>query len=517
MFLAYLWFKRRSIHYRGYLYRRRIALVMPKEKAAAKGGKRGKVGKRGSKGKKAPKTPVPVETPELTGPKTRQQTDANRTDNTSLSDSLTLENNNVHENSTDENNTLDKDNNSIHDFSADDTPITAGRVHSLLQETTRDVQARLESFQNAILDKISALVPDQTSASKNPSDSSNMNITNRNDSNVIVTANNVTDTNLLSDSQAAAAGGDDRSPLHGRTEGRGTTPSRYAPAAAAVHAGDRDMSIDTDMIAKSLNQLLGKPTQSIVNPFANSNLLIAGSFLSVKVKSAIRAGEYVELGLMDARVETTTRAGIATTSTTISLNPTRTRKAKDETEWLRWFCVFASVYSESYPDAAPELFSYIIKILHFFAKYSFIETRNYDEQFRWAKSQIPTLNWHKTDHDILELVTEGRAGDSAAAIAKKNPMSRFKRPATFNVSNPPQKKPSGDRYCYDFNNADSYCTKVKCPFEHACAACKGNHPRYKCNLSSAASSAPTMGQATPKASGIQKGKIVPGVTLGKRG
>ena len=47
-------------------------------------------------------------------------------------------------------------------------------------------------------------------------------------------------------------------------------------------------------------------------------------------------------------------------------------------------------------------FTLPVKIIKFFARYGFHNARKYDEAFRWAKAQIPTLQWHVTRYDLLE-------------------------------------------------------------------------------------------------------------------
>lgn len=385
------------------------------------------------------------------------------------------------------------------------TPVSAQHVQNLLDESRSDMQAKFDSFQTTILNKIADLFPDKTSQSDSQNNVIDNDASSANGTNAGQNRNN-TDVNLSSSSSQnnAAAGG--RVTLNNPTDvDLAGSRSRYAPSAAAVHEGDRSMTIDTDLIAKSLNQMLGKSTPSIGLPFANSNMLVAGSFLSIKIKNAIKAGEYVELGLMDAKVETTSRAGVSATTATISLTPTRTRKAKDETEWLRWFCTFASVYTGAYPDSAPEIFTYISKILHFFAKYSFQEVRNYDEQFRWAKSQVPTMHWHKTEHDILEAVTEGRVGESVVLTNKKNPLGKRRQfGANAGTIAGGQRKQYSGLYCYDFNNMDAVCTRKPCPYEHVCANCRANHPKFRCAQNATTTMQSTQPKHNPQ--GQQKSK-----------
>lgn len=377
--------------------------------------------------------------------------------------------------------------------------LTAAHVNNLLKANKKDINDKFKAFENSLMEKISALIPSTSSEKQKDTENSDKQNTRNNDNDSM---QNRSGSSSSSSGDAAVGGGrGENSLLQTNVGDQGDASSRYAPSAAAVHEGDKGMTIDTDTIAKSLHQLLGKP-DSIAAPFSNSNLLVAGSFLSLKIKNAIRAGEYVELGLMDQKVETTSKVGIAVSPTSFSLTPTRARKARDETEWVKWFSTYASVYVASYPAAAPEMFSYLIKMLHWFAKYSFLEGRNYDEHFRWAKSQCPSLSWHKTDHDILELVTEGRAGATTSIAARKNPLTA-KKPGQFTQKGNTStsfRKPNSGLHCFDFNNADSYCTRAKCPYDHTCSNCKGYHPKFKCHQTSTATA--TTPAVTPAATAV---------------
>lgn len=394
--------------------------------------------------------------------------------------------------------------------------LTADRVHDLLQANSRDVQERLQGFEAALLQKITDLLPKPTSENHATTNSSiaNNNSLNTNHNASFSALENTASMQGPGPSSTGVAGagvvagvGTSLLANAGNTDGRG---GRYAPASAALHEGDKGLSIDTDLIASSLHQLLGKPA------FANSTLLVAGSFLSLKVKNAIRAGEYVELCLMDTKVDTTTKLGMSVSPTSFSLTPTRAKKASNETEWTNWFCTYSSVYVASYPDAAPEMFSYLMKMLHFFSKYSFLEGRKYDEHFRWAKSQVPSMRWNKTEFDILELVTDGREGAPATAVAKRNTLGRT-RPsfnANGNSNGSYQQKSNDGLFCYDFNNLGSYCRRKKCPYQHVCSGCKSNHPRFKCQTHPQTTQHPTSNppvasatQNKPKPAAQQRGKF----------
>ena len=117
---------------------------------------------------------------------------------------------------------------------------------------------------------------------------------------------------------------------------------RYAPSEPAPCVPD-DMSIDTNAFAQAMQSML-VPHNSAHTGLSSGGFMLAGSFLSVKVKTLIRQGQYVELGLMEPKsnagpeARNTRWAAYQTQSASISFAPPKVAKATSKDQWAKWFC-----------------------------------------------------------------------------------------------------------------------------------------------------------------------------------
>ena len=274
----------------------------------------------------------------------------------------------------------------------------------------------------------------------------------------------------------------------------------YGPTEPAPCVPD-DVSIDTAAFSQALQAML-TPPQSAHTSLATGGFMLAGSFLSVKVKTLIRQGQYVELGQMEPKSSSGPEQRNArwtahqSTSASLSFAPPKVLKASSKEQWLRWFCTFAAVYTETFPKAAPGILSYIINMFRLFDSntHTFRQALDYDEQFRLAKSVDTSLPWHKYELQVLANTgmsspasSRSRSGQSGGAASVGSPSSTGR-----------------GAVCFSFNNPSTICHNRPCKYLHICQICRQNHPRFKCTSSKGvgraeSSSAPPSGRRAPTA------------------
>ena len=159
-----------------------------------------------------------------------------------------------------------------------------------------------------------------------------------------------------------------------------------------------------------LNHMISKAMSQIINPHVEDNegkklassYLILGATLDPKVKSKIWSREYVELsslhqGQMDSAVSVSVQDN---GKPSISLRPTKPTPAANIYQWLTWFGTYASVYLEKFPDQAPSLMTYMIRILELSCKHHGFLWRTYDENFRHMRSYVDDMPHYKLGVDL---------------------------------------------------------------------------------------------------------------------
>ena len=176
----------------------------------------------------------------------------------------------------------------------------------------------------------------------------------------------------------------------------------------------------------------------------------------------------------------------------MSLTPSRPRQPATFTEWLKLFAIYASVYSEKYPAASPQLFTYILRILSMSSRkpvsYAW---RAYDERFRQVKAYNPSAAWHLVNETLWRDAEE--ASHNFRDSHTSNPSNTGHGPKfnRFNRRNTPKQATGRKTYCRDYNQADKHCTREQCKFSHSCSKCDKNHPAFKCPSPAAADASRT--------------------------
>ena len=145
-------------------------------------------------------------------------------------------------------------------------------------------------------------------------------------------------------------------------------------------------------------------------------------------------------------------------------------------EWLRWLHIYASIFTANYPEEAPQIFTYISKILQFYQRSPNTYTwRVYDELFRGVRQLAHDEPWHMTND---ELYRQAEDICSKPNFNHNKSYDKFDRNSRDNKQGrDPSKKTGG--FCFDFNSVKG-CTRRGCSYSHTCASCKGNHSIVRC-------------------------------------
>lgn len=291
-------------------------------------------------------------------------------------------------------------------------------------------------------------------------------------------------------------------------------PNQFAPTpktAASLAQGPSSALLDAKSVAAALSQMLS-PNEDRSGELVLADLLIDGCTLDSKIKNKILEGDYVELAsvlpTMENYVPSTNINVDKSANNALSITSTRIRKVSNIFEWLQAFHIYASVYTEKFPLAAPQMFSYANRIMSMASDQSlggFI-WRVYDEQFRKLKALMPNLQWHIRDEQILSKAKEAanrlsrpQFGSPAVASQQhrsKNQSKSFKpRPQQVSAAKPRGwQKPNG--LCWNANEGKS-CAKNPCTMKHICWYCfKEGHFGLTCKDKPFTASAPPKSDGT---------------------
>ena len=260
-------------------------------------------------------------------------------------------------------------------------------------------------------------------------------------------------------------------------------PPKKVPSAAAG-SPEQLIGVDQASVSLALNQVLGADGGSGVGevPFA---YFVAGTTVDLKLKKKIWAREFIELGALIHKPETSTSVNMAYAPGSVSqlsLTPARPRQPANIYEWVNMFSTFASIYTHKFPQEAPHLFTYIMRVMGITRSHpsSFV-WRTYDEKFRRLKQYSLSLPWHILDHHILH-----EAQEVASATKGVDQGNRGKGGQNKSTN------PRSQKFCYAYNRVAG-CKKSpsSCIYRHACSNCSAQHPLHKCTKpSTPRSSAP---------------------------
>ena len=198
-----------------------------------------------------------------------------------------------------------------------------------------------------------------------------------------------------------------------------------------------------------------------------------GATLDAKTRQKIIQGEYIDLGVLAPRSDSASSLNVRHTqgyNSQVSLTPSRPRQAADIFEWIRWFSIYAAVYTEKWPASSPQMWTYLPKIIRLYKKTpnSFV-WRTYDELFRRMKEKSPKLPWHVINPHLMEEAEEILLIQQST---KKREQGKGKDGQKF------IKLPSNGT-CHRYNRGRE-CQVSKCKFSHTCSHCRADHPAVRC-------------------------------------
>ena len=203
-----------------------------------------------------------------------------------------------------------------------------------------------------------------------------------------------------------------------------------------------------------------------------AQFFVLGATLNPKIKAKIREGAYVDLGSLCALSDASVSVAMGSDGQpTISLTPSRGRPPTSifETEWIRLFGVYASIYVECHPSESAALFTYMVNVMDLHRRHGGVVWRLYDERFRRIRAMAPELPRHLINWDVAMGAIHNAPVDRQVAAQAPVP---FRQGAI----------PGG--VCFDFNYRGT-CTRTPCRFKHICIMCGQGHPSRTCHAASA--------------------------------
>lgn len=139
--------------------------------------------------------------------------------------------------------------------------------------------------------------------------------------------------------------------------------------------------------------------------------------------------------------------------------------------WCLAFLRFAGIYLEAHPDAAAGLMAHMRQVGSLTSPGLGFAWRDFDEAFRKARETAPGLHpWGQTASASPLWLQSVATGIGGAA----RPQSGASRPGAQDRFRP----------CFAFNMQRG-CSAQSCRYTHACRACRGSHPAFRCTARNA--------------------------------
>lgn len=166
-----------------------------------------------------------------------------------------------------------------------------------------------------------------------------------------------------------------------------------------MHASTTDLQ---QMLANAMNQLMNRDSQDNEGKKLISDYLVLGATLDPKVKSKIWSKEFVDLSsLKHDWVETEVDLSVQDNGRpAISVKPSKSSPPANVYQWISLFGVYAAVYLERFPQEAPHLMTYIVRILELSRKHQGFVWTAYDDKFRRIRAYVDAP-WHVTNWELM--------------------------------------------------------------------------------------------------------------------
>ena len=206
-------------------------------------------------------------------------------------------------------------------------------------------------------------------------------------------------------------------------------------------------------------------SSQVVTPLSIEKGIPLGAHVPMKLKSKIWSNQFIQFrSLLPSHKENDIAIKIEQNSIQLSNNNSNQSQISLN-QWTTAFFIYMAIYLEKKPEEAPHLLKYGHTVRELATSNGDNSWRYYDENFRKLK-ETNDIPWQMP---VAELMVR------ACTIP------RPKQP--FRGGNSGGNRGQDDqrvKVCYNYNNG-SKCTFSPCRFKHICQACKGNHPRVKCN------------------------------------
>ena len=265
---------------------------------------------------------------------------------------------------------------------------------------------------------------------------------------------------------------------HTETEGPPSHDEIDAPP------GGSDEQNHRSILESALNHILSTDKDKTKGEDPESTLLILGATLDPKIKAKVWAGQYIDLTTMSHAEEKPMCLAINSKNSTLSLSQPRTSGPIHIYDWLRLFGTYSALYTERNPEAAPGMFTYMVRILDIQKQYGGQVWKVYDEKFRRLKASRPTLPWCEIHWNTFMFAFQPANSPNLPfqpfIPTRNNQQSQNQRPRNNATSPRSAKTPN---ICYDYNNKGSCTFQDACRYRHACITChKAGHPRIRCTV-----------------------------------
>ncbi len=287
---------------------------------------------------------------------------------------------------------------------------------------------------------------------------------------------------------------------------RGGKHPRMELPCGPTKPAESDEELDPVMIDKNgaksaLQDLLGLESSTTKGDVLKK-IYIDGFTLDRKTKAKIWSGAFIDLSIFASKIDLPLRTQsryLPNLDTHLTYQTQRPRQAANFEEWLTWWSVYASVYTEKFYGASSQMFSYQNRIYELYKdEVNTYVWRHYDFLFRHAKSKCLELRWEVCNSELLR---KARLIDTQVALSYKKARGglsgysgrgrgrgRGGAPAATGVA----PSPTGVKGTCNKYNKGTPCPFTPCIFSHVCSKCKAAHPRINCpQLNASASSAST--------------------------
>ena len=209
------------------------------------------------------------------------------------------------------------------------------------------------------------------------------------------------------------------------------------------------------------------------------NLGLGGQGVTASLRQRIIGHRYVDMRTLLLSSEGHTgddQQFLVAQNGRISFSPAGKRDLT-ESQWVKAFLRYASVYIEEYPGEAAAIIAYMSTVMSLCSQGLGRAWRDYDESFRKARENSPAAYpWDRPPQTIwMGAVANGLAALRSAMQAPRATKTQPAQQQQQQLGLGPRRFPK----CRDFNSRGG-CTWPNCRYQHACEKCGGTHGKFQC-------------------------------------